>query len=106
MRVMCTECGQLGRITKTNRMTVGIANLYCQCTDASCGHSWVSTLAYSHTLSPSAKRASAMAIALARGLSPEAHAPLCQSMNERQKQLDEQAAKEQKKPVSTDRWVL
>nr|WP_237714687.1 hypothetical protein [Aeromonas sp. 159] len=47
-----------------------------------------------------------MAIALARGLSPEAHAPLCQSMNERQKQLDEQAAKEQKKPVSNDRWVL
>jgi|UPI0005B222CD hypothetical protein len=101
MRVMCTECGQLGRITKTNRMTAGVANLYCQCTDASCGHSWVSTLAYSHTLSPSAKRASDMAMNLARGLSPEAHGSLCESVNERQQQLNMLAAQERDKPVVT-----
>ncbi|HDN9019348.1 Ogr/Delta-like zinc finger [compost metagenome] len=107
MRVMCTECGQLGRITKTNRITAGVANLYCQCTDVNCGHSWVSTLAYSHTLSPSAKSASDMAISLVRGLSPEAHGTLSQSVTAHQQQLDMQAALEQTnsltKPLVTRR---
>lgn len=60
MRVMCTECG----------------------------HSWVSALAYSHTLSLSAKNATEMAITLA----PEVHGSLCKSVNERQPQLDVLAA--------------
>lgn len=105
MRVMCTECGQLGRITKTNRLTAGVAHLYCQCTDPECGHTWVSTLAYSHTLTPSAKQSSAMAVSLARGLSPSAHGALFDSMNEHQKQLDVLAAKERSKPVVTRRAV-
>ncbi|MGK4475976.1 ogr/Delta-like zinc finger family protein [Aeromonas sp. BIGb0405] len=87
-------------------MTAGVANLYCQCTDAECGHCWVSTLAYSHTLSPSAKRATDMAMSLARGLSPSAHGSLCESVNERQKQLDVLAAQEREKPTVTLRRAV
>ncbi|MCF5508905.1 transcriptional regulator, partial [Pseudomonas sp. PA-3-6H] len=28
---------------------------YCQCLDATCGHTWVANLTFSHTLSPSAQ---------------------------------------------------
>ncbi len=40
MRVYCKVCGQRGRITKTNRLSDDVSDLYCQCTDAECGHSW------------------------------------------------------------------
>ncbi|WP_421282768.1 ogr/Delta-like zinc finger family protein [Aeromonas veronii] len=53
--VYCKVCGQRGRITKTNRLSDDVSDLYCQCTDAECGHSWVATLSCVHTLSPSAK---------------------------------------------------
>lgn len=101
MRVLCTECGKPGRITKTNRMTAGVANLYCRCSDIACRHSWVSTVSYSHTLSPSAKRADELTLALVRAMSPEAHATLCKSVNEHQQQLDIQAAQEREKPTVT-----
>lgn len=55
MRVYCKVCGQRGRITKTNRLSDDVSDLYCQCTDVECGHSWVATLSFSHTLSPSSK---------------------------------------------------
>jgi hypothetical protein len=38
MRVYCKVCGQRGRITKTNRLSDEVSDLYCQCTDAECGH--------------------------------------------------------------------
>lgn len=97
MRVTCHQCGQRGRITKTNRFSATAADLYCQCTDACCGHTWVSTLAYSHT----AKQASDIAAALIRDLSPDAQESLRQSMNARhhQRQLDIAAAKERSKPM-------
>jgi rRNA maturation protein Nop10 len=38
MRVYCKMCGQRGRITKTNRLSDDVSDLYCQCTDAECGH--------------------------------------------------------------------
>ena len=41
MRVYCKVCGQRGRITKTNRLSDDVSDLYCQCTDAECGHSVV-----------------------------------------------------------------
>ncbi len=49
MRVYCKVCGQRGRITKTNRLSDDVSDLYCQCTDAECGHSWVATLSFAHT---------------------------------------------------------
>ncbi|KAE9624632.1 ogr/Delta-like zinc finger family protein [Aeromonas veronii] len=44
MRVYCKVCGQRGRITKTNRLSNDVSDLYCQCTDAECGHSLMGSL--------------------------------------------------------------
>ncbi|MBW3690928.1 ogr/Delta-like zinc finger family protein [Aeromonas dhakensis] len=55
MRVYCKVCGQQGHITKTNRLSDDVSDLYCQCTDAECGHCWVATLSFAHTLSLSDK---------------------------------------------------
>ncbi|MFM5604503.1 ogr/Delta-like zinc finger family protein [Aeromonas caviae] len=71
MRVFCKECGQRGRITKTNRLSNEVSDLYCQCTDAECSHSWVATLSFSHTLSPSSRTAGQLVLGLVSSLTPE-----------------------------------
>jgi hypothetical protein len=55
MRVYCTTCGHKGRISSRDNVTRAYAKLYCQCLDATCGHTWVSELSFSHTLRPSAQ---------------------------------------------------
>lgn len=80
MRVYCKECGQRGRITKTNHLSDSVADLYCQCTDAECGHSWVATLSFNHTLSPSARSSNQLAMLLTRGLSQEGRQMLLQEL--------------------------
>ncbi|MDM5136553.1 ogr/Delta-like zinc finger family protein [Aeromonas salmonicida] len=71
MRVYCKVCGQRGRITKTNQLSPAVADLYCQCTDAECGHSWVAILSFSHTLSPSSRTTNQLVFNLVNALSPE-----------------------------------
>ncbi|WP_080368237.1 ogr/Delta-like zinc finger family protein, partial [Vibrio cholerae] len=66
MRVFCPECEGKARIQKTNRFTVGVADLYCACCDPECGHTFVMNLSYSHTLSPSAKTTSQLAFDLCK----------------------------------------
>ncbi|WP_421187403.1 ogr/Delta-like zinc finger family protein [Aeromonas enteropelogenes] len=71
MRVYCKVCGQRGRITKTNRLSDDVSDLYCQCTDAECGHSWVATLSFSHTLSPSSLTTCQLVLGLINNLTDE-----------------------------------
>ncbi|WP_379555835.1 ogr/Delta-like zinc finger family protein [Pseudomonas sp. MD332_8] len=52
MRVVC-KCGNKGRIASREELSRDFAKLYCQCLDATCGHTWVANLTFSHTLSPS-----------------------------------------------------
>ncbi|MBX8542475.1 ogr/Delta-like zinc finger family protein [Pseudomonas cichorii] len=54
MRVYCKECGSKGRIASRDDLTNEFAKLYCQCSSPVCGHTWVTNLTFSHTLSPSA----------------------------------------------------
>ncbi|MGN5163648.1 ogr/Delta-like zinc finger family protein [Aeromonas dhakensis] len=68
MRVYCKVCGQRGRITKTNRLSDDVSDLYCRCTDAECGHSWVATLSFAHT---SAKTTNQLVLSLMGSLTPE-----------------------------------
>jgi len=70
MRVLCPECGVKSRIQKTNRISISYADLYCSCSDAECGHSFVMNLSFSHTLSPSAMGASQLTAALLKNLTP------------------------------------
>ncbi|WP_084218254.1 ogr/Delta-like zinc finger family protein [Aeromonas rivuli] len=82
MRVFCRECGELGRITKTHRLSRDTADLYCQCTDAQCGASWVSQMSYSHPLSPSGRTASQLALSLINSLSPDGRQLLLQGLSQ------------------------
>lgn len=71
MRILCTSCGKKAIIGKTDRLSVFHANLYCSCSDPECGHTFVTNVSFSHTLSPSAKNTSEIVTALAKALSPE-----------------------------------
>nr|WP_258405136.1 ogr/Delta-like zinc finger family protein [Shewanella psychrotolerans] len=78
---MCSECGSKAIIGKTNRLSLAHADLYCSCTNPECGHTFVANLSFSHTLSPSAKSASAIVSELARALSPVQRQQLQQELN-------------------------
>jgi len=56
MRVLCTECGHKARISHSVPMTDNgaVRDLYCQCLDTLCGHTFVMSLAYKHTINPPA----------------------------------------------------
>lgn len=71
MRVFCPECGAKSRIQKSNRISSKYADLYCSCSDAECGHSFVMNLSFSHTLSPSAKTTSQLTFEMVKALKPE-----------------------------------
>lgn len=70
MRVHCNVCNAKAIIGKTNRLTMGHADLYCSCTDPECGHTFVTNLSFSHTLSPSALTCSALVSQLAKAMDP------------------------------------
>jgi len=70
MRVFCSECGSKAIISKTNRLSLAHADLYCSCTEPECGHTFVANLSFSHTLSPSAKTSSTIITELAKAMNP------------------------------------
>ncbi|WP_025822481.1 ogr/Delta-like zinc finger family protein [Shewanella marina] len=81
MRVFCTVCGNRAHINKSNRLSLGYADLYCSCTEPECGHTFVANLTFSHTLSPSAKTTTALVSELAKALSPAQRKQLQQELN-------------------------
>lgn len=60
MRVICRECGKPATITHRKSLCDDVADLYCSCSDSECGHTFVASLSFKHTLSPSRKQASDM----------------------------------------------
>ncbi|MEZ8881722.1 ogr/Delta-like zinc finger family protein [Vibrio sp. nBUS_14] len=81
MRVICPECGEKARIQKSNRISAGYSDLYCSCSDPECGHSFVMNLAFSHTLSPSAKTTSQLAFEMVKALAPDQRQELKQQLS-------------------------
>jgi len=69
-RVIC-GCGSTAIINKTNRLSVDCADMYSECKNKSCSHQFVMSSYYSHTLSPSAKTTSELAVSLIRALPPQ-----------------------------------
>ena len=49
----CPTCGAKARIESSNEVSTTLKQLYMSCSDTICGHTWVSNLEFSHTLSPS-----------------------------------------------------
>ena len=80
VRIRCNQCGSLGIITKSDRISENVTRLYCRCKSDPCGHAWVSTLAYSHTTRPSSKTGNSVAIALIDALSSEARIKIIEEL--------------------------
>ncbi|VUD66807.1 hypothetical protein TDB9533_03701 [Thalassocella blandensis] len=53
MRVESPECLQPAVINKRNKISDHTSDLYCSCKDSECGHTFVSTLSFKRSLSPS-----------------------------------------------------
>ncbi|EMB3049159.1 ogr/Delta-like zinc finger family protein [Escherichia coli] len=54
-KARCPDCGAPAVIQKTDWKTPELADLYCACSDVECGHTFVCTMTFSHTLSPGAR---------------------------------------------------
>ncbi|WP_422101471.1 ogr/Delta-like zinc finger family protein [Atlantibacter hermannii] len=50
----CLECFADAMIRKTNRKHPQLADVYCSCINVECGHTFVMSVSFSHTISPSA----------------------------------------------------
>ncbi|GME29667.1 MULTISPECIES: ogr/Delta-like zinc finger family protein [unclassified Pantoea] len=50
----CPVCLTNATIRKTNRKPPQLSDVYCQCTNLECGHTFVMNVSFSHTISPSA----------------------------------------------------
>ncbi|MEY0880785.1 ogr/Delta-like zinc finger family protein [Providencia stuartii] len=70
LKIFCPECGEKAIIRKSNRKHREISDLYCACSDVECGHTYVLSLTFDHTISPSAK-SNKMIGSMIQNLNPE-----------------------------------
>lgn len=54
MKMTCPVFLRDATIRKTNRKHSQLSDVYCQCTNLECGHTFVMNVSFSHTISPSA----------------------------------------------------
>lgn len=52
-RVTCLACKSVAVITSSTKQTEETKELYCNCTNPFCGHTFVVTVSFARTLSPS-----------------------------------------------------
>ncbi|ENH4484013.1 TPA: ogr/Delta-like zinc finger family protein, partial [Escherichia coli] len=70
-KARCPDCGAPAVIRKTDWKTPELADLYCACSDVECGHTFVCTMTFSHTLSPGARSGRNMVKFLVDAMRPE-----------------------------------
>jgi len=71
MRVECPACFKPAVVSSRRRMSEQVTNLYCSCSDPECGATFVSTLSFSHILSPSRGQSQNMLVEWLAKLSPK-----------------------------------
>ncbi|UZP68732.1 ogr/Delta-like zinc finger family protein [Desulfovibrio mangrovi] len=52
--VRCNRCGSAAAIDSSKEISDVVKHLYCMCRNVECGHTFVVSMEFSHTLSPSA----------------------------------------------------
>ncbi|EPP5402836.1 ogr/Delta-like zinc finger family protein [Escherichia coli] len=70
-KARCPDCGAPAVIRKTDWKTPELADLYCACSDVECGHTFVCTMTFSHTLSSGARSGRNMVKFLVDAMRPE-----------------------------------
>lgn len=73
LKLLCPECGHNAIISKSNRIDPKLSDLYCQCRNVECGHTYVMSLSFGHTISPSALANNRLVKYLADHLPPADH---------------------------------
>lgn len=71
LKLSCPECHSSAIIKKTSWKHVHLADMYCACDNVECGHTWVSNVTFSHTLSPSGLTGSRLVSELLKRLKPD-----------------------------------
>lgn len=66
VQINCIECGGKSTIQSRAEKDVKVSDLYCSCKNPICGHTFVMSLAFSHTLSPSANQSKTVLLDLLR----------------------------------------
>jgi cell division protein ZapA len=71
MRITCPTCHTKAVITSREQQSTHVSNLYCSCTNTkACGHTFVATVSFSHTLNPPVKSTLELAASMLRNLPP------------------------------------
>ncbi|TPQ43129.1 ogr/Delta-like zinc finger family protein [Cupriavidus pinatubonensis] len=75
MRMNCPHCGAIAHIRSSRSVSRMTRELYCQCTNLTCGHTFVGLVEVVRTLSPSSNPDPEIAKQLAArsGVTEEAH---------------------------------
>ena len=71
MKVICPHCREKSTIRSSNRISAGVAELYCQCENGGCDCSFVMTLAHKHDTRPPKNTLDSLVEDLVRSLSPD-----------------------------------
>ncbi|KMK51484.1 hypothetical protein RO21_06100 [[Actinobacillus] muris] len=53
LKRFCRECGEPGKVFKTETLHKDLKREYCGCTNEYCGHTWVNTVMFDHSIKPS-----------------------------------------------------
>jgi predicted RNA-binding Zn-ribbon protein involved in translation (DUF1610 family) len=78
VQVICTECGSKSIIHSRAEKDVKVSDLYCSCKNPICGHTFVMTLSFSHSLSPSANQSKRLMLDVLRGMPKQEQMELLQ----------------------------
>lgn len=82
IRLRCPHCEAPANIRSSRNVTSLVRDLYIQCSDLECGHSFKAQLAITHTLSPSAKPNSRVALPYAARTIPPQNVPALEPAND------------------------
>lgn len=69
MKLTCAHCDGVAQIRSSRKTSKLNTDLYVQCLDPHCGHTWKSTISVTYTIAPSVKPNPAVLIPMYQGRS-------------------------------------
>lgn len=80
MRVTCKACGAKAIVQSTKDAIPGFAKMYCICSNPMCGHTFVATWSYLHTLNPGMAVTTNVLVDAVRAMEPTAREKIIKQM--------------------------
>ena len=80
MRIYCSKCNSKAVASEHEEVSLGSSKFYCQCLNVKeCGHRFVMSLVFSHTLTPAAATVEPVLLEQPRELPPRVYCNKCGS---------------------------